>query len=188
MPPTPPPDIDLEAWSSSLDLVEAWTQKRLGSTDFGARLRRRGAQIDTVREGPARWSELARSTDAHDYAARLRPIVRERATLDEMPRPTCRRCPRQWAGLDRYCVFERGRFSRGGPFDRASRQSPSDSSDDEPEVRSARHRPQRRPQHLRPRRRHARAISRASMFRRLRPGRIHNNSAVWKASAIARPG
>ncbi len=34
--PTPPPDIDLPAWRSSLDLIEAWRPRSLAPTHFGA--------------------------------------------------------------------------------------------------------------------------------------------------------
>jgi glyoxylase-like metal-dependent hydrolase (beta-lactamase superfamily II) len=34
--PTPPPDIDLRAWLSSLESIEAWRPRRLAVTHFGA--------------------------------------------------------------------------------------------------------------------------------------------------------
>jgi glyoxylase-like metal-dependent hydrolase (beta-lactamase superfamily II) len=34
--PTPPPDIDLQAWRSSLELIEAWRPRTLAITHFGA--------------------------------------------------------------------------------------------------------------------------------------------------------
>jgi glyoxylase-like metal-dependent hydrolase (beta-lactamase superfamily II) len=34
--PTPPPDIDLQAWRASLDLVERWRPRSLALTHFGA--------------------------------------------------------------------------------------------------------------------------------------------------------
>jgi hypothetical protein len=33
--PTPPPDIDVEAWHRSIDLVAAWRPDRLAYTHFG---------------------------------------------------------------------------------------------------------------------------------------------------------
>ncbi len=36
MPPTPPPDIDVEVWEESLDLVAGWSPQRLALTHFGA--------------------------------------------------------------------------------------------------------------------------------------------------------
>jgi glyoxylase-like metal-dependent hydrolase (beta-lactamase superfamily II) len=34
--PTPPPDIDIEAWHTSIDLVAAWRPERLALTHFGS--------------------------------------------------------------------------------------------------------------------------------------------------------
>lgn len=36
MPPTPPPDIDVEAWERSLDLLMGWRPRRVVMTHFGA--------------------------------------------------------------------------------------------------------------------------------------------------------
>ena len=36
VPPTPPPDIDVETWLESIDLVEGWQPERLAVTHFGA--------------------------------------------------------------------------------------------------------------------------------------------------------
>ena len=36
VPPTPPPDIDVETWLESIDLVEGWKPERLAVTHFGA--------------------------------------------------------------------------------------------------------------------------------------------------------
>jgi glyoxylase-like metal-dependent hydrolase (beta-lactamase superfamily II) len=36
LPPTPPPDIDLELWARSLERIEAWSPRTLFLTHFGA--------------------------------------------------------------------------------------------------------------------------------------------------------
>ena len=41
--PTPPPDIDVEAWERSLDLIAGWEPAALALTHFGAGRGRRGA-------------------------------------------------------------------------------------------------------------------------------------------------
>jgi glyoxylase-like metal-dependent hydrolase (beta-lactamase superfamily II) len=41
MAPTPPPDIDVEAWDRSIDLIEGWDPQQLALTHFG--------QVDDVR-------------------------------------------------------------------------------------------------------------------------------------------
>src|SRR3954452_22740969 len=57
--PTPPPDIDVEKWNASLDLVEEWGPKRLCLTHFGA-VDEPGAQIERVREWLADWGPRSR--------------------------------------------------------------------------------------------------------------------------------
>jgi glyoxylase-like metal-dependent hydrolase (beta-lactamase superfamily II) len=57
--PTPPPDIDVEAWDRSLDLIAAWRPASLGLTHFGA--------VDDVDE------QLAATRDSlHELAALTR--------------------------------------------------------------------------------------------------------------------
>lgn len=101
-PPTPPPDVDLDAWQTSLDLVAGWDPTLLAITHFGA--------YDDVQEHIARlrgaivrWGELAKVTDADGFAAALRAgaasaadPATQRAMSGAVP-PT-----QQWAGLDRY--------------------------------------------------------------------------------------
>jgi glyoxylase-like metal-dependent hydrolase (beta-lactamase superfamily II) len=102
LPPTPPPDIDLDAWSVSLDAIEAWEPARLAITHFGDygdvpdHLRR-------MRHALADWSELAGRVDRETYADRLRTTIA--AALDEggarafgMAMPA----DDQWLGLDRW--------------------------------------------------------------------------------------
>ncbi|HET9719024.1 MAG TPA: MBL fold metallo-hydrolase [Solirubrobacteraceae bacterium] len=62
IPPTPPPDIDLEAWHESLARIAAWQPSRLAYTHFGAsddpagQLAELGGRIE-------RWAEMARERD-----------------------------------------------------------------------------------------------------------------------------
>jgi glyoxylase-like metal-dependent hydrolase (beta-lactamase superfamily II) len=61
-PPTPPPDIDLEAWTDSLDVLSGWRPTRLCLTHFGP-VEAVDEQISRTREGLARWGECARRGD-----------------------------------------------------------------------------------------------------------------------------
>ena len=76
LPPTPPPDIDLEAWHRSIALVRAWQPERLALTHFGAaadsqaHLDRLDAQLD-------RWAMRARETDRAQFTRELRADVEE---------------------------------------------------------------------------------------------------------------
>jgi glyoxylase-like metal-dependent hydrolase (beta-lactamase superfamily II) len=103
LPPTPPPDIDLEAWNASLDTVAGWRPDRLAVTHFGARADV-DDQIAAVRDGLARWGDLARTTDAEGYAARFEEFVRARTGDERLAESYLQAMPPStlWPGLDRY--------------------------------------------------------------------------------------
>jgi glyoxylase-like metal-dependent hydrolase (beta-lactamase superfamily II) len=100
--PTPPPDVDLDAWRASLDVIEAWDPATLAVTHFGdygdvaAHLARLRAVLDE-------WGERARTTDRAGYAEALRTAYRgalgpEGAAAFGQAMPP----DDQWLGLDRY--------------------------------------------------------------------------------------
>jgi glyoxylase-like metal-dependent hydrolase (beta-lactamase superfamily II) len=109
--PTPPPDIDIEAWHNSLDTIDAWQPLSLFLTHFGpvAHPRAHLAQLrttittaaDTVRElmkTPGTDEELA-----HRFAEQMRRDVRKslpehEARAAELAAPF----DQLWAGLARY--------------------------------------------------------------------------------------
>jgi glyoxylase-like metal-dependent hydrolase (beta-lactamase superfamily II) len=62
IPPTPPPDIDLEAWHTSLDRIGEWQPSRLAYTHFGASDDVTG-QLHDLAERLDRWAEMARERD-----------------------------------------------------------------------------------------------------------------------------
>lgn len=107
MPPTPPPDIDIELWERSLDTIESWRPTRLALTHWGP-VEEPEAHIATVREVLRREAELARTMDGDAYNADLERRVRAQLadeghgeeTVEELLQavPTAY----QWAGLDRY--------------------------------------------------------------------------------------
>ena len=108
MPPTPPPDIDLDAWRASLEVLAEWDPSRVAITHFGAFDDVR-AHLDALRAGLARWGDLARDADADTYAAEIVAHVRRHAdeqTAQEyfqaMPPETL------WSGLDRYWTRQKG--------------------------------------------------------------------------------
>jgi glyoxylase-like metal-dependent hydrolase (beta-lactamase superfamily II) len=100
--PTPPPDIDLDAWRASLDAIEAWSPATLAITHFGD-YADVAEHLDRLREALTTWGELARTTDRASYAAALRAAYADAlgergATAFGQAMPA----DDQWLGLDRY--------------------------------------------------------------------------------------
>ena len=62
MAPTPPPDIDLEKWNASLDIVESRKPQRLRLTHFGA-VDNVDEHITQMRHRLQAWGEVAKSAD-----------------------------------------------------------------------------------------------------------------------------
>lgn len=68
IPPTPPPDIDIEAWHRSLEQIRRWAPWRLAVTHFGAyedidaQLREMSVRLDD-------WAERARVQDKDAFIA-----------------------------------------------------------------------------------------------------------------------
>jgi glyoxylase-like metal-dependent hydrolase (beta-lactamase superfamily II) len=99
--PTPPPEVDVEAWLDSVDRIEALTPSKLRLTHFGA-AEDVGEQLDRVRESLRRNSELAeRGRDAFlehfeaEIDANEDPETAARARQATPPE-------QQWLGLERY--------------------------------------------------------------------------------------
>jgi glyoxylase-like metal-dependent hydrolase (beta-lactamase superfamily II) len=102
LPPTPPPDIDLDAWRSSIGLLEDWAPARLAVTHFGV-YEDVTEHLAELRENLDVLGELARRTDAAGYAEAYRGIVRRRGG-EELLGPMLQAMPPEtlWPGLDRY--------------------------------------------------------------------------------------
>ncbi len=100
--PTPPPDIDVEAWHESLDRVGAWRPERLAMTHFGAsdevesQLSEVGARLDA-------WAQLARGRDRDSFIATVQEQIRADAG-DELAATYQQAAPAEqlYAGLERY--------------------------------------------------------------------------------------
>jgi len=100
--PTPPPDIDLDAWHASLQTIEAWEPERLAITHFGD-YGDVAEHLDRLRAALAHWSELARRVDQHTYAEALRAAGAEAFDADNAASFGQAMPPeQQWLGLDRW--------------------------------------------------------------------------------------
>jgi glyoxylase-like metal-dependent hydrolase (beta-lactamase superfamily II) len=109
--PTPPPDIDLEAWRDSLDRLDAWQPVSLMLTHFGevtparAHLARFRETLDEQAEVVRQSLELPCTDEdrARMFVDRLRALARQRtpeseAAATEIAAPF----DQLWAGLARY--------------------------------------------------------------------------------------
>ena len=100
--PTPPPDIDVEAWQSSLDLVEGWDPTSLAMTHFGA-ADDVAVHLAAVREELIFSSELARARDRDGFIEAIRERLAERTDEATLAAYVQAAPPEQlYAGLDRY--------------------------------------------------------------------------------------
>jgi len=68
IPPTPPPDIDVDAWLRSLDTIEAWRPAALCLTHFG-RHSDVEHQLERVREALSTRAVKARDSSPEQFAA-----------------------------------------------------------------------------------------------------------------------
>jgi len=74
--PTPPPDVDVELWDRSLDLLRGWEPASLALTHFGAVADALG-QIEACREALHAQAELALRVDQAGFEAELRAGVED---------------------------------------------------------------------------------------------------------------
>ncbi|HET9676559.1 MAG TPA: MBL fold metallo-hydrolase, partial [Solirubrobacterales bacterium] len=108
VPPTPPPDIDVETWEQSLDTVAAWQPQRLALTHFGAVEDDVPGHIEAVRAKLRGEAELARQMTKEAYdadnEARIRRQLAEEGIGDDTVDELLQAVPTayQWSGLDRY--------------------------------------------------------------------------------------
>ena len=165
IPPTPPPDIDVEAWHESIELIASWKPERLAMTHFGAsddveaQLAEIGQRLDV-------WAALARDLDSRRLH-RARP-GRGRRQRRRRDRRRLRAGGAAGSALRRPCAVlakrdekpcrdpsGRRRYAESEWRRRLSCLASVDLAADWAAV--AGRRPQRRSQHVRPRRRDARA-------------------------------
>jgi len=113
LPPTPPPDIDLPAWSRSLDVIEQWRPETLFLTHFGPS-GQTGSHLSELRDHLQLVERLARDVIAatSDEAAReaqfidaIRREIGRRATADDLRiYEMAGRFDLNWRGIARYVV------------------------------------------------------------------------------------
>ncbi len=100
--PTPPPDIDVEAWHESLARIAAWKPQRLAITHFGSS-DAVAAQLEEVGDRLDAWAALARELDETAFVEAVQEQIRresgpEIAATYEQAAPS----KQLYAGLERY--------------------------------------------------------------------------------------
>jgi glyoxylase-like metal-dependent hydrolase (beta-lactamase superfamily II) len=116
--PTPPPDIDIEAWQESLSIIEAWQPVSLFLTHFGpitparAHLARFGTVVADAAERSRQMIEAGGADEelAKRFAEKMRQDVRKslpehEARAAELAAPF----DQLWQGLSRYWQKKRER-------------------------------------------------------------------------------
>jgi glyoxylase-like metal-dependent hydrolase (beta-lactamase superfamily II) len=103
LPPTPPPDVDLEGWHRSLRTVAGWSPERLAITHFGT-WDDVGSHLEAMHEALDRWADVSRRTDEDSYAAAIEAEMRARTSDERFAEAFVRAMPPKmlWAGWERY--------------------------------------------------------------------------------------
>jgi glyoxylase-like metal-dependent hydrolase (beta-lactamase superfamily II) len=103
VPPTPPPDIDIETWLDSIATVESWRPERLALTHFGA-IEEPIEHLELVRKRLREEANLARELPEEAYERHHRDRVSAAATSEEAAEEMIQCVPPeyQWRGLNRY--------------------------------------------------------------------------------------
>jgi glyoxylase-like metal-dependent hydrolase (beta-lactamase superfamily II) len=85
LPPTVPPDVDVEAWHTSTALIRAWQPQRLALTHFGA-FTDAAAHLDELDRALDHWAARAHALEREPFLVELRADIErhvgeERGTL-----------------------------------------------------------------------------------------------------------
>jgi len=78
VPPTPPPDIDVEAWHESIARIAEWDPERLAITHFGV-YDDVSAQLDALSRRLDEWADRAREQDQETFMAGIRAEIEQAA-------------------------------------------------------------------------------------------------------------
>jgi len=108
VPPTPPPDIDVETWEESLDTIAGWSPARLALTHFGAVEEDVPGHLEEVRAKLRKEAELARAMEKAAYDSDVERRIRDELAAEGIEGDTVEELLQavptayQWSGLDRY--------------------------------------------------------------------------------------
>lgn len=102
IPPTPPPDIDIEAWHASIDQILRWKPQRLAMTHFGAN-DDIGEQLADLAERLDSWAALVHTEDLETFVGVVEGEI-ERGSGAANREAYAQAAPpdQLYAGLERY--------------------------------------------------------------------------------------
>ena len=102
IPPSPPPDIDVEKWHASIERITAWKPRRLVMTHFGVG-EDVDAQLAELSERLDDWAARARDQDLDAFVASVRDEVAQHVDAETAVAYEQAAPPEQlYAGLERY--------------------------------------------------------------------------------------
>ena len=85
LPPTPPPDIDVEAWHESIALLRSWRPRRLAISHFGVN-EAVDDQLDQLDSRLDAWSQLAHDGGYDAFVAAVRDAIASDASGEQLLR------------------------------------------------------------------------------------------------------
>jgi glyoxylase-like metal-dependent hydrolase (beta-lactamase superfamily II) len=105
VPPTPPPDIDVEAWHESIERVSEWRPERLAMTHFGPsrdvdeQLAEVGTRLDD-------WARRVGESELDEFIVSLREEIADGASDPDLLETYAQAAPpeQMYAGLQRYLM------------------------------------------------------------------------------------
>ena len=103
LPPTPPPDIDVEAWHQSIERIREWQPERLAMTHFGPstdvddQLAEVGTRLDD-------WARRVGESELDEFIVSLREEIADGASDPDLLATYTQAAPpeQMYAGLHRY--------------------------------------------------------------------------------------
>jgi glyoxylase-like metal-dependent hydrolase (beta-lactamase superfamily II) len=102
IPPTPPPDIDVEAWHQSIERVARWQPKRLAMAHFGAS-EDVDAQLEALGRRLDEWVERIPGLEMEEFIDSIRREIEQGPEPELLPMYTQAAPPDQlYAGMQRY--------------------------------------------------------------------------------------
>lgn len=102
VPPTPPPDVDVEAWQESIELIRSWRPRRLAFTHFGS-AEDVDAQLDEVSRRLVDWAARAHEQDMEAFIAGIEEEIAAGSEPGTPPAFAQAAPPKQlYMGLERY--------------------------------------------------------------------------------------